>query len=494
MSAEAATQTTPAETAEQPKPKAPETAAKPEATSEEPVPQVKKVQDLRKLLADKRAIRERDAVAVAAERGIKTRKERQDEAKAADEAKQAKLASKPASKDEKPKAEAKDAKKPEPASDRDESGRFLPKDGKPPAPKPAPADDDSPPPAAAKAAPAGDAKTDAKIDATTEKLEDLGAKVPKQGEDETDKRYEARISRMLLDAKDKDVRLRQAEDRTKAAEERAKKVDDFEKLIARVRADELDEDALEQLTGKSWVDLIKGVASGERKFKAKTRLPPELQRVQTELEQTLARAKEREDAIVREAKERKDAEEREATEARRADTRKNEVAHVRKFLEDNAENLPRASAAVGHLSEKLLDRWYATWEDACRDPKTGAVKWDVSKQPELSEVATKFEALLSDELSSIFGSERALRSALADPKTRELVVRLVAESDSTSQSKQSPSSQQKGNQTADADGPRTLSKKVTQEAVPTDRKASPDAVMAEKLERLAMWRAGRLAR
>jgi hypothetical protein len=491
MSAEAAQTTQPTETAEQPKPKAPETAAKPEATTEEPVPQVKKVQDLRKLLADKRAIRERDAVAVAAERGIKTRKEREDEAKAADEAKKAKLASKPAPKDEKPKAEAKDAKKLEPASERDESGRFLPKDGKPPAPKPAPADDDSPPPAAAKAE---STATEKRIDAKVEQLEDVAGKAPEQGASETDKKYEARISRMLLDAKEKDVRLRQAEERSKAAEERAKKVDDFEKLIARVRADELDEDALEQLTGKSWVDLIKGVASGERKFKAKTRLPPELQRVQTELEQTLARAKEREDAIVREAKERKDAEEREAIEARRADTRKNEVAHVRKFLEDNAENLPRASAAVGHLSEKLLDRWYATWEDACRDPKTGAVKWDVSKQPELSEVATKFEALLSDELSSIFGSERALRSALADPKTRELVVRLVAESDSTSQSKQSPSSQQKGNQTADADGPRTLSKKVTQEAVPTDRKASPDAVMAEKLERLAMWRAGRLAR
>lgn len=451
--------------------------AAPEKPAEEEKPQVKKVQQLRQLLANKRAQREANAVSAAEQRGTQTKAQREESAAKP----KAKAEDKPEPKEP---AKAKDEK---PASpERDETGRFVGKDG--PKPKPAEKETEELPPAAAKKPEPTAAEQ--RIEAKVEKLEDAGGKAPEQGANESDKRYEARITRLLLDAKEKDAKLREAETKRVAAEEKARKVDEHAKLLERVKGADIDEDAFEQLTGRNFEQLVKDIASGKAKYRPKVKLPPEMQRLQDELNQTLAKAKQREDAQA--AKEREEAEERErvAADERETKNREIETETCREWIEQNADTYPQLSGLKGSAS-KFLQRWYAAWEDATRDPKTRRPTWAADKQPTMESVAKSMEDSLSGEVSSILSSERSLKAALKDPQTRERVVQALKATE-PSQQIQSPHREQKGNQTAASDGPRTLSKKVTQEVpVLSDRPPSADERRAAQLERLQRWKASR---
>lgn len=484
---------TPEPAADAPKPKAAkdepakssQMAAAEAAITDGPPPKIQKVDQLRALLATKKAIRERDATAVAVDRGTRTKAERDADKP---DPKTGKVAAK-AEKAEPAKEPAKAKEEPKPAAgERDEHGRFLPKDGvvKPLTPKPAapkPADDDVPPAAAS--------ATEERIEEVTDKLADAGVKAPAQKAEETDKKYELRISRLLLDAKEKDQKLREAETKRAAAEERAAKADAKEKLLERLRGDQLDEDALYQVTGKTWREFVTGVGEGRTKFTPRVNMPPEMKRVQDELTQTLARAKEREDALDRAEREKSERAESEARETRRKQVEETETATVRSFLDVHADTYPILSS-YKNAPAKFLQTWYATWSDKTIDAKTGKPTFAQSAQPSMEEVAAIMEASLGGELDGIISSERALRTALKNPATRDLVQKLLA--DTQSQQPQSPQRENKGNQTASPDGPRTLSKKVTQEVpVLSDRPPSKDERAAQKAEAFAHWLSRRKA-
>jgi hypothetical protein len=368
---------------------------------------------------------------------------------------------KPESKDKPAPTAAKDAKadkpadKAEPASGRDEHGRFLPKEGEPkpaaaaPADKAAPAPKDKPEPAA-DAAPAKPAEP--KPEPKPE---------PRPAAEE-DKGIATKYARLQLDVQRKDAELLKAN-------EKAKKADEYEALVARVRGNVIDEDALEKLTGRSWEKLIRDVIEEESgvKFKAKTRLPPEMQRIQDELEQTLNSAKQREEAIAQRARDEENARRNAAEEERRATVRKQETELVRKMLDDAADKYPM-SAAVPGMPERILQVFYQRWATATLDPKTGRSTFDPKLKPTEDSVLESMEASLIPQLSAIVNTERGLKALLnsiTDAKTRELALQILgADKAPPSQPKTSPTQRSdRGNQ-ATSEGPKTLSNKVTQDA------------------------------
>ncbi|HYC53628.1 MAG TPA: hypothetical protein VEL28_01645 [Candidatus Binatia bacterium] len=377
-----------------------------------------------------------------------------------------------------PKADAKDATE---APERDANGRFVPKDkpadAKPDEkaaagkdkPKDAPADKgkEEPPPAAAKPA-------EAKPEPPKEE--------PKPKADSAEQR---RIAELLLEKKRWDAeRLEHKRNSERSAAETKAKLDrleQLEKLIERARGDELDDDVLEPLIGRGFVKLVKDVNAGKEKggiaYKARPQLPPELQPLAKTLEEKVSKfeAWEREKA----ERERVERETRERTEreAKRKAADAADAEKCKSWLSDKSEKYPYLTA-LPDAATQFRDTLYA----AMRNEKGELV----GPEPDPDDIAEMIEQSLTDKLGTIFSSEYALKRALRDPKTRELVSRLLNAASDAAQTQEpsSPQRDSKGDQetTGSGKGPPTLSSKVTQEAPvasePPDEFEDPDGYKA----------------
>lgn len=359
----------------------------------------------------------------------------------------------------KPKADAKDSVE---GPERDANGRFVPKDkleakdekaaaGKDKA-KEAPAEKgkDEPPPAAAKPA-------DAKPEPPKEE--------PKPKADSAEQR---RIAELLLEKKrwDSEKLEHKRNSEKSAAETKAKldRLEQLEKLIERARGDELDDDVLEPLIGRGFVKLVKDVNAGKEKggiaYKARPQLPPELQPLAKTLEEKVSKfeAWEREKADRERAEQEAKAKAERAAKKAAADAE--DAEKCKSWLSDKSEKYPYLTALPDAASQ-FRDTLYA----AMRDDKGELT----GPEPDPDDIAEMIEQSLTDKLGTIFSSEYALKRALRDPKTRDLVSRLLnaAASDAVeTQETSSPQRGSKGNQetAGSGKGPPTLSSKVTQEA------------------------------
>jgi len=388
------------------------------------------------------------------------------QAREASKAAKAEAAAKPADGDaEKPakdapeKGKSKADAKPDEGPERGPDGKFLPKGGKPaeeedtkrekqPAkPKETP-EKDAPLPDAAKA---DDAVAD-RIDAKAEKLEDAGAKVPEQKAGESDRQYELKLSRQLLENKRLQTELLKSQGEAK----RAKELDD---LLARVKGDTLDEDAYEKLTGRTLVETIKNIAKGKDAggvaYKAKNALPPEMQAAIAKI-----------DAWEAKQREATEAQERAANEARAREVRTSESSACKTWLESQADALPYLSS-MEDAGEQLLDAFYNDWLDA-----SGGKQFNPTKKPDLEDVAKRFEAATRKRLAPVLSSERVRRHLGLAESPREAAPPAAV-----------PAEKQ------DAEPPRTLSSRVTQEVpVRVDRQLTEEEESARRAEEFARYR------
>lgn len=356
-------------------------------------------------------------------------------------------------------------------------GKFLPKekaegDEKPAAEaKEEPAKEEKPAKVEAKEAPKDKPaepkaeKPSADVAKAQEKLEKAGADVPEQRKDESDAKYEHRLARALLD-------LKTAKAEAIKAKEEAAKASGVLQAIERLKGDKISQEDLELATGRTFEQLVRDVAQGKAKYAPKANLPPELAALQSEMKATLDAIKAREEAAAKAEQEKREAEERTKAEAKRQEAFKNETSQVDEYIKEEVEKYPHLSS-LPNAGEKVLRRWYATWEESGYAP---------DKMPNLEDFMLSMETTLSGEVGAIFTSERSIRAALANPSTRELVSKLLG---THSQKTPEPTAQTKGNPAkAQSEGPTTLSNKVTQE-VPAlkDRQLTPEEEHAAMLER-----------
>ena len=450
-----------------------------DAPEKEPLhPPIKKVEQLRSLLKAKRARTEERTSQRMEERGAKPKGEPPpkvsgpvdaDAGDGDEDTKREKPPLKPKPKDDEPKPAAKEAKDAKPeakepakAEGRDEHGRFLPKEGKEPAAEPAAKPE-------AKAEPAEAPKVEAKPEPKPEP--------PK--EDPEAKRISERYARLLMETKRKDEELVSVRESSKAAIAKAERL---EKLIARVKGADIDEAALRELTGRSFPDMVRDMRDGKAKYKPAAQLPPEVAEVKTELEQLRdeLRAEKQRVADAKKAEEERAA--RDKADAERKATIERETETVKGMLEELKERFPRTHA-YKNSAGNLLDRFYRTWADATRG-EDGEPTYDARKKPDFEELVSKFEDSLSEEVNGILSSEQVVRLALKDTKTRELVSKILAEQSAPSQPKTSPKRSESGS-TANAEGPRTLSNKATQEApVDTAKPRTKEEIDAWRVEQL----------
>jgi hypothetical protein len=463
----------------------------PEAT--EKPPRIQKVEQLRSLLKAKRARTEERTAQRMEERGAKPKGEPPPrvsgpvdaDADGDEDTKREKPPLKPKPKDDEPKPAAKaepkdkpDAKEPAKAEGRDEHGRFLPKDGKPAA-EPAKAEPKEP---AAKPEPADAPKVEAKPEPKPEP--------PK--EDPEAKRVAERYARLLMEAKRKDEELVSIRESSKAAIAKAERL---EKLIARVKGADIDEAALRELTGRSFPDMVRDMRDGKAKYKPQAQLPPELAEVKTELEAMRDELRAEKQKVEAAKKAEAERAARAKADAERQQTIERETQTVKEMLEELREKYPRTHA-YKNSAGNLLDRFYRTWADSTRG-EDGEPTYDAGKKPDFEQLVSKFEDSLSEEVNGILSSEQVVRLALKDAKTRELVSKILAEQSAPSQPKTSPKRSESGS-TANAEGPRTLSNKATQEA-PVDTakprtKEEIDAWRVEQLRRLRTKNLGAFGR
>jgi hypothetical protein len=372
-----------------------------------------------------------------------------------------------------PKTEAKEAaSKDEGGPQRDEHGRFLPSADKPKTeakesakaaaePKEAPA-------------PKPDPKPDAAVEVAKDKLEAAGVKPPEQKAAETDKQYELRISKLLLEKKQRDAELLETKQKL---EPRAKRADELEKLHERLRGNEIDEADFEAATGRTFESFVKGLAKAEVKYKPKPQLAPEVTAELAEiraLKAELQADKERIETAKREAAEAKAKAERETStrQAHEAD-----AATCKTWLDEHADKYPYLSS-VKNAEQILRDGIYA-------EVRRSGGTYDPD------EVAEGIEKALEERLGTIASSERAIIAMLRDPKTRDLVSKQLGTVTQTRQTS-SPQRETKGDQTAAAAGPPTLTNKVTQEVpAPAERELTPEE---ERLAYHARMRAANKAR
>jgi hypothetical protein len=396
-------------------------------------------------------------------------------AKAAQERKQARLNGPPAKAEKAAEAPPDGKAKPEKADakpeakdaagepERDANGRFLSKGGdeKKPATKPdekaaapkdkpkdAPPTKDEPPPLAAKDDKPAEAKTEPE---------------PPKAEPATSAE-KRRIAELLLEKKRWEAEKLEAKTsagkRDSEVSEKLSRLEKLEAAIARARGNELDDDTLEQLTGRTFEKLVKDIAAGKDKggaaYKPRPNLPPELQDLAKRLEDKAARFEaweksqaDRERAAVEaKAKAEREAHEKQVHEA--------DAQSCGKWLESKADQYPYLTG-LPDAATQLRDTLYTLW------PKDKNGRFIPSEEPSPEDVAEQIEQHLSEKLDKLFSSESAIKRALRDTKTRELVSRLLG----TEQTREtnSPQRETKGNhQTAKAEGPPTLSSKVTQEA------------------------------
>jgi hypothetical protein len=421
--------------------------------------------------------------------------------KQAEERKLAKLAGAQSGKAEKPaeapaegkaKAGMTDAK-PEPKDaagepERDANGRFVGKagDAKPDAAaagkdKPKPADDkgkDEPPPLAAK-------------DAAAAKAEPEPAKEPEKKPDEATSAEKRRIAELLLEKKRWEAEKLEAKGaqskREAELKEKLSRLEKLEAAIARARGNELDDDTLEELTGRTFERLVKDIAAGKDKggaaYKPRPNLPPELQGLAKALEEKAARFDAWEKGEADRKRAEAEAKAKAESDARQKATHEADAASCGKWLEGKGEKYPYLSS-LPDAAAQLRDTIYAAWEKDSKGRFVGA-------EPDPDEVAEQIEEALSEKLGTIFSSESAIKRALRDPKTRDLVSRLLGTEVQTRETS-SPQRETKGNpQTAKAEGPPTLSSKVTQEAPvaaePPDEFEDPEGYRKWLHQR---WRSG----
>lgn len=423
-------------------------------------PELKKVQQVRNFLANRRAVTLERSNARIEARNAKPEVEAKPEPKPEP---------KPELKEEpketpKPevKADAKpEAKKPEAAPERDGNGRFLSKDKPEPEAKVEAKPEPKP---EAKPEPKPEVKVEPKVEAKPEPE----VKPSKPG-------LEEKHARLLLDVKRKDEELVKVR-------ERAKKADDYEALIKRVNGAEIDGEALAKLTGRSFENMVRDLKEKKAQYKPATQLPPQLQAAYDEANQLNAKLRERVEAQEKADRDANEAKTQTETAARRKETEERELAHVREQLEAEADKFPM-TAGYKNAPSRILNKFYQIWADNCPKDEAGNPTFDFDKQPALSDVITKVEDLLFEDVHGILSSERVLKRVLQDTKTRELVLKLVGEQETPKpQTPPSPKRREPGNQ-ANVEGPRTLSNKVTQETpVVQEKPQTREELQAWRLE------------
>lgn len=341
---------------------------------------------------------------------------------------------------EKPEKKEESAKA-EPAAERGPDGKFLPKDGKASTIETKAEPAKAPEPKAAKA----DLAVEAKIEEVSEKLEDKDVTVPDQKAGETDKQYELRLSRLLLETKQLKSEL--AEEKKKSA-----KATEYESLRERLK-DGVDEDAYEKLTGRSLVETVKALAAKDKPlpYKAKSTLPPEMQEALDEIR-----------SFKKEQQEAKEAKAREEQEAKHKTLRTQELATVKSYLSGKVDAFPNLSA-MPNAEEILLDEFYGTWKKRGNDARF---------KPDVEEIAERLEKAAAGHYSTVFSSEKALAAALKNPETRAAVEKLLGVTAQVATPVATPEKK---------DPPRNLTNRATQESV-----AVKDRPLTEEEERAAM--------
>lgn len=371
--------------------------------------------------------------------------------------------------DENAGAAAKDTAEPASAKEtpqRGPDGKFLPSSDKPKAeakqepakaaaePKEAPPSKDEPKPSAA-------------VEEAKDKLEAAGVEPPKQKAEETNKQYELRISKLLIEKKQRDAELLEArkERESLAAEKKqlADEVESVKKLHERLRGNDIDEADFEAATGRTFENFVKGLAKSEVKYKPKPQLAPEVVAELNEiraLKAELQAEKQRREDAAREAEEAKAKAE---AEARTKQAYEADAATCKTWLDENGDKYPLLSSLEdAHL--QLRDNIYA---EARR--RGGAYDPD--------EIASGIEKALEKRLGTISTNERAIIALLRDPKTRDLVSKQLGLDTTQTRQTSSPQRETKGDQKAAANqgGPPTLTNKVTQEVpAPVSRELSED--------------------
>jgi hypothetical protein len=348
---------------------------------------------------------------------------------------------------------------------RDEHGRFLPADGKP---------KDKPEPAAAAAA----AK---KPEPEPDVAAGSGVKAPEQKPGETNQKYELRISNLLREQKAGQVETLKMKVELETARKELERV---KSLIERVNGKDIDGSALEELTSRSFERMVRDLREGGATYKPKANLPPEIAAVRDELSRELAEIKAEKARIASEVETAKAKEAKEADSARYKETQEREAKSLDEYLVTEADKYPHLSS-LKNAGARMLDKFYQTWSQAGTFDKDGYPLWDAPK-PDLEEVAASMETSLTGELSAIFGSERALRVALADPQTRDRVSKLLGTTQQIATATTSAPARNNGQtKTASAEGPPTLSNKVSQEAPVIVEKRALNQFDQEEAERKA---------
>lgn len=361
------------------------------------------------------------------------------------------------------KREARDAK-PEPAKDsgpqRDEHGRFTSaeggKDADKPKPKDTPAKDDEPPPAAAKGA------SEAKDKAEPPRAETKPEQPPEKRQEPSQKGDSARLARTLVELRD--ARAEALQLRKEAA--RAKELDE---KLKRAKGDELDDELFEELTGRSFEQMVKDLAANKVKFRAKSPLSPEMRAIKAEVDALKA-----ERAAEQERTQREEA--RKAGEAGRA----KEVALIKEWLPEVEDKFPYLTS-FDDAADQVLDAFYAAWP---RDNKGNFIP---GRKPDVEEVAEQIEAYGSRRFSTAGGNKRAMVALLKDPKAKALAIEILGLQQPAATETTSPQRHDKGNQSAPAEGPRTLSNTVTQDVPALVKKTNTEE--EERAALHARWRA-----
>lgn len=357
------------------------------------------------------------------------------------------------------KREAKDAK-PEPAKDgpqRDEHGRFTSADGgDKPKPKDAPAKDDEPPPAAAKGA------SEAKDKADPPKAEAKPESPPEKRQEPSQKGDSARLARTLVELRD--ARAEALQLRKEAA--RAKELDE---KLKRAKGDELDDELFEELTGRSFEQMVKDLAANKVKFRAKSPLSPEMRALKADLDALKA-----ERAAEQERTQREEA--RKAGEAGRA----KEIELVKAWLPEVEDKFPYLTS-FEDAADQVLDAFYAAWP---RDNKGNFIP---GRKPDVEEIAEQIEQYGSRRFSTAGGNKRAMIALLKDPKAKALAIEILGLQQPAATETTSPQRHDKGNQSAPAEGPRTLSNQVTQDVPALVKKTNTEE--EERAALHARWRA-----
>jgi uncharacterized membrane-anchored protein YhcB (DUF1043 family) len=241
--------------------------------------------------------------------------------------------------------------------------------------------------------------------------------------------------------------------------------------------------------------MVRDMRDGKAKYKPQAQLPPELAEVKTELEAMRDELRAEKQKVEAAKKAEAERAARAKADAERQQTIERETQTVKEMLEELREKYPRTHA-YKNSAGNLLDRFYRTWADSTRG-EDGEPTYDAGKKPDFEQLVSKFEDSLSEEVNGILSSEQVVRLALKDAKTRELVSKILAEQSAPSQPKTSPKRSESGS-TANAEGPRTLSNKATQEA-PVDTakprtKEEIDAWRVEQLRRLRTKNLGAFGR